>query len=296
KAEKEVNEYKLINNACANENLDTVLQDELKNNGIEFDVNSEQYKVLNYAFTTGEKVYSLADVEKAQTDAVQYESKKFVNYNENQSESELVYMEKDANGKKRMAVKSSVCSVIYDYLYNVSVSNQDKIWNCSPYVKAKQAYMDKAVIANKTQICKKYVKEIKKYVEATETSQTCNLGNISTYELMTKVYEIDTNFVSIYKSYLNDLIKVYVSYSKTTEVVQENIISAKYCNVICENVVEEEDTTYVYVEETKEAPVEEVDDSPKTGDALPIELMISLGALSLIVLTGAAVAVKKNRI
>ena len=49
KSEKEINEYKLLNNACANDNLDTVLQEELKSNGIEFDVNSEQYKVLNYA-------------------------------------------------------------------------------------------------------------------------------------------------------------------------------------------------------------------------------------------------------
>ena len=65
--DKEINEYKLINNACANDNLDTVLQEELYNNGIEFDVNSEQYKVLNYAFTTGEKVYSLADVERVKS-------------------------------------------------------------------------------------------------------------------------------------------------------------------------------------------------------------------------------------
>lgn len=292
--DKEINEYKLINNACANDNLDTVLQEELYNNGIEFDVNSEQYKVLNYAFTTGEKVYSLADVEKVKSEAIAYESNKLVNYSENQSESELVYMEKDKNGKKRMAVKKSVCGVVFDYLYNVSVANQDKIWNKTSYFNKKQEYMNKAIITNKTAICKKYVKEIKKYVEETSTTGVCNLGNVSTYELMEKVYSIDTSFVSIYKSYFKDLIKVYVSYFKTTETVSENIISAKYANVICNEVVEEEDTTYVYVEEP--TVQEEVDDSPKTGDALPVELMIALAVGALLASTGCVVVKRKNRI
>lgn len=310
----------IFDKAVSSNTVDQEFQNCLKSNGISYDVNTNQYKILKFVLATGVSVDKVSDMDKVKTsikaNLVSDDGAKETS----RSTSEVLAITQENDGEY-LEVPPYLSTLFDNYLYNVVLVNKEKVVNYTAINSIAQAAMDNIVVG---QVKSKFNEgKLAAYIKNNKQSNLSYLPTegfknivadmgvaeaISNYNIVTdevKAFkkllangqdnrEKKSNFTVKYGDiYVDDLGKCcpIINGDMQSETAQIKISDKKGA---VDNTKKEETTQKDTTTQTKTTD-NNLDESPKTGDNLPIEMLLMVMAMTAVVIYGCIIYKKRNR-
>ena len=288
--------------------VDQAFQDCLKNNEISYDVNSDQYKVIKFALATGVAIDDASAIEKVKAKVIE----SAINQGEatffGSDNSEVLAITQREDGEY-IEVPPYLFRLFDNYIYNVILVNRDKFINYTDTSDIIQSEMEKIVVE---QIKKKFNDD--KLVDYLKNEGKSNLELLSMENMRFNLYhyEICEHFNIIAEDELNELINVLANGQNNRECSDK--FSVRYGDFYAEDIgeyfpildgefqsdiakikISDKDGAIGNIKEANKLANKAYDDTPKTGDRLPLEILFVLMLVSAVVTCGCFVYNKKAR-
>lgn len=291
-----------IYDAALGDAVDQVFQEYLKKNDVKYDVNADQYKALKIALATGIDVDSVNELEEAKVcmkNIISYYDLARSTY----CDEEVITISLKDDGEY-LEMPPYLVNMFENYMFNLVLVNKDKYINYDVISEIAKPEIEKLVVE---QIHNTFKND--KLIDYLKNSLKGDLSCLSARNLGEDLYNFGIN---------DDSYELPVDYVKALKKVLtngqnrecDNKFSVRYGDVYVEDVFENDqvvdgDTVRIKISNNKgEVDSTKVDknsnnkaydDTPKTGDRLPLEILFVLMLVSAVVTCGCFVYYKKAR-